>query len=329
MNYIGSKYTLSSWIETIIQKTLGSNLQDKVFCDMFAGTGVIGRRLKSQVKKVLSNDLEFYSYVLNQNYIGNNETLENKEQYLQKLNDLPLKQGFISKHYSFYSGRGYFKDENAGKIDAMREQIQIWFEKKEINTNMFYFLLASLIESADRVANTASVYGAFLKKMKKQALQDIVLEAAKFEITLSSHNVYNEDANVLIKKIKGDILYLDPPYNRRQYGANYHLLNTICLYDKFTPYGKTGIREYNHSNYCKSTKVLSCFEELIKNACFKYIFVSYNHEGLMTQNEIKNIMQKYGKYSLEAKKYSRFHADKLEKRGNKMTFEYLHILEKR
>lgn len=291
MNYIGSKYTLASWIELIIKNTVNVNLEDKIFCDMFTGTGMIGRVFKSQVEQILSNDLEFYSYVLNQNYIGNYKILKDKEKYIRLLNALPLREGFISKYYSLRSGRGYFKNENAGKIDAMRGQIQIWFERKKINESMFYFLLASLIESADKVANTASLYGAFLKKMKKQALQDMVLEAAEFGITKRSHKVFNEDANELIKKIQGDILYLDLPYNRRQYGANYHILNTICLYDNFIPYGKTGIREYNHSNYCKSIKVLSCFEELIKNACFKYIFVSYNHEGLMSQKEMQNIMK--------------------------------------
>jgi adenine-specific DNA-methyltransferase len=333
MNYIGSKFTLSSWIEKLIKQVSGKNLHEKVFCDIFAGTGIIARVFKSQVKKIISNDLEYYSYILNQNYIGNSYALKNAKEYLHKLNALTPQIGFISKYYSTKGerNRAYFSLENAAKIDAMRIQIQEWFDAKVIDKPMYYFLLSSLIESADRVANTASVYGAFLKKMKKSALEEIVLEPAYFEETASGHEVYNEDANELIKKIYGDILYLDPPYNRRQYGANYHLLNTICLYDDFIPYGKTGIREYNHSNYCKSTQVLSCFEELIKDANFQYIFLSYNHEGLMNQEQIAKIMQKYGHYFVEKKEYPRFIADKLEKRANKMnaTFEYLHVLEKR
>jgi adenine-specific DNA-methyltransferase len=125
-------------------------------------------------------------------------------------------------------------------------------------------------------------------------------------------------------------LYLDPPYNERQYSANYHILNTIALYDNFTPKGKTGLREYNRSNYCKKNEVAKEFEELIKNAKFKYIFLSYNNEGLMSEDEVKTIMKKYGKYKLEAKEYQRFKADKTENRNHKAdkTFEYLHILEK-
>ena len=83
------------------------------------------------------------------------------------------------------------------------------------------------------------------EKIKKTAQKELILEPAIFEINSHSHEVYNEDSNLLIKKIEGDILYLDPPYNAREYGANYHLLNTIAKYDNFTPKGKTGLRDYS------------------------------------------------------------------------------------
>ena len=142
--------------------------------------------------------------------------------------------------------------------------------------------------------------------------------------------VFNEDSNTLITKISGDILYLDPPYNHREYGANYHLLNTIAKYDTFTPQGKTGLRPYHKSNYCKRAKVVEAFDELIKNAQFRYIFLSYNNEGLMSLNQIRDIMQKYGKYDLQSTHYNRFKADKEENRTHKAntTNEYIHILEK-
>ncbi len=112
-------------------------------------------------------------------------------------------------------------------------------------------MLASLIESADKVANTASVYSAFLKHIKKSASKKLILKGAKFTKNDKSHKVFNEDSNELIKKISGDILYLDPPYNHRQYSANYHLLNTISLYKPFIPKGETGLPHYNRSKYCK------------------------------------------------------------------------------
>ncbi len=334
MNYIGSKYKLSSWIEQTVKDIVGDDLSEKTFCDIFAGTGIVGRTFKKDVKKVIANDFEYYSYVLNRNYIQNHQEIENKEIYIEKLNVLPpIDTGFIYNNYCFGSGSGrnYFSDANGKKIDAARVQIERWYESREIDEDIYYFLLASLIESADKVANTASVYGAFLKHLKKSAQKELVIEGAEFVVNDNTHEVYNEDSNELIKKIQGDILYLDPPYNQRQYGANYHLLNTIAKYDNFTPKGKTGLREYNRSSYCKKSEVLRSFEELLQNANFKYIFLSYNNEGLMSEDEVKKIMQKFGAYCLKTKEYSRFKADKTENRNHKAdkTFEYLHILEKR
>ena len=324
MNYIGSKYKLSYFISSSVKSIVGEDLSDKIFCDLFAGTGVVGRNFKKEVKKVISNDMEFYSYVLNKNYIENHEFLDN-EIYIKELNETNGEEGFIFNEYSENgkANRLYFSEHNGKKIDAIRTKIEFWKTEKKISSALYYFLLASLLESADKVANTASVYGAFLKKIKKTAQKELILEPAIFEI-------YNEDSNLLIKKIKGDILYLDPPYNAREYGANYHLLNTIAKYDNFTPKGKTGLRDYSKSAFCKKKEVEKSFDDLIKNANFKYIFLSYNNEGIMSSETIKKILSNYGKYDLLTTEYQRFRADKKENRNHKAssTTEYLHILEK-
>ncbi|MBP7356569.1 MAG: DNA adenine methylase [Cloacibacterium sp.] len=331
MNYIGSKYKLSYFISSSVKSIVGEDLSDKIFCDLFAGTGVVGRNFKKEVKKVISNDMEFYSYVLNKNYIENHEFLDN-EIYIKELNETNGEEGFIFNEYSENgkANRLYFSEHNGKKIDAIRTKIEFWKTEKKISSALYYFLLASLLESADKVANTASVYGAFLKKIKKTAQKELILEPAIFEINSHSHEVYNEDSNLLIKKIKGDILYLDPPYNAREYGANYHLLNTIAKYDNFTPKGKTGLRDYSKSAFCKKKEVEKSFDDLIKNANFKYIFLSYNNEGIMSSETIKKILSNYGKYDLLTTEYQRFRADKKENRNHKAssTTEYLHILEK-
>jgi len=333
MNYIGSKYKLSDFIKSTVYSVAGNDLSDKIFCDIFAGTGIIGRKFKCEVKKVIANDCEYYSFVLNKNYIENHAEIPAKETFLSELNCLPLlDNGFVYKNYCLGGNgeRQYFSDENGKKIDTIRLQIENWKTTGAISSGLYFFLLASLLESADKVANTASVYGAYLKHLKKTAQKELFLEPAHYELNINKHEVYNCNANELIKKIEGDILYMDPPYNERQYGANYHMLNTIAEYKPFLPNGKTGLRHYKRSDWCNRRKVCNVFEDLIKNAKFKYLFLSYNNEGLMSVDNVKRIMSKYGKYSLAQTNYQRFKADKNENRNHSAdsTKEYLHILEK-
>lgn len=333
MNYIGSKYSLLSFITNTITNVVGGDLSDKVFCDIFAGTGIVGRTFKPMVKKVISNDLEYYSYVLNRNYLGISDDIPNKEDYIRQLNDIPLvDDGFIFQNYCLGSGsnRQYFSDNNGKRIDAARQQIQRWKNAGSITDDVYYFLLCSLLESADKVANTASVYAAFLKQLKRTADVDMIIKSAEFFADGKQHDVYCEDANNLISNISGDILYLDPPYNSRQYGCYYHILNTIAEYESFMPAGVTGQRQYLRSDYCSKRTVKKSFESLIQNANFKYIFLSYNNEGLMTMDEIRQILSKYGKYDVISQQYHRFRADKEENRKHKSdtTTEYIHILEK-
>lgn len=333
MNYIGSKYSLLDFIDSTIKNVIDKDLSALTFCDIFAGTGIVGRHFKTQVRKVISNDIEYYSYVINRNYIGNHKEIKNKDEFIKRLNQLDgIDNGFIYTHYCLGGGnyRQYFSDQNGKKIDSIRTTIEKWKINGKISDDIYYFLICSLIECADKIANTASVYGAFLKKLKHSAQKEMILLPADYQLNNNDHKVYQEDANKLIKKIKGDILYLDPPYNSRQYGANYHLLNTIAEYNYFIPKGKTGLREYNKSNYCSKSKVEESFNDLIKNAHFKYIILSYNNEGLMHINTIKRIMSQYGHYQVYKKEYHRFRADKKENRNHlaDTTTEYLHILTK-
>lgn len=334
MNYIGSKCKLLPFLQQSIESTLKKHntkpLQDSIFCDLFAGTGAVSKAFKLKVKQVISNDKEYYSFVLNQNYITNYTPIIRADELLKTLNNTPLKKGKIFTHYALGSGSGrqYFSDENAMKIDGIRERIAAWRQSGFINEAEFYFLLASLLESADSVANTACVYGAFLKCLKKSATKELVLSPAVFESGHNSHKVFNEDSQNLITQISGDILYLDPPYNAREYGANYHLLNTIALYDDFIPKGKTGLREYKKSAWCKKSCVENALDFLLQNAQFEWIFVSYNDEGLLSLEKIEKLMKKYGRYACVKQDYQRFKADSTRQQKQSKTTEYLHILHK-
>lgn len=331
MNYIGSKNRMSGFLLGAMRDVAGDDWSDKVFCDLFAGTGAVGNAVKPLVRKVIANDLESYSFVLNRHYIGNCKPLAEWKFWLSELNNLPsVSDGFIYQNYCLGSGSGrcYFSDANGMKIDAMRRAIGGWLDEKSISEDMYFFLICSLLEEADRLANTASVYGAFLKKLKPMAMKTLVLTPASFDCTDQQNEVYQEDANALIHRIEGDILYLDPPYNVRQYGANYHILNTIADYQPFVPKGKTGVGPYQRSRYCSRVKVLDAFDDLLKNAHFQYVFLSYNNEGLLSPETIRQTMSKYGRYDRIEVRNQRFKADKDENRKHHAhnTTEYLHVM---
>lgn len=344
MNYIGSKSSLLNFLEESIKDVLTKNNEEKqtkemIFADLFAGTSCVGSHFKSLGYSIISNDIQYYSYVITKHMIENNGNLDKNKMsiLIDRLNNISGIEGFIYKNYTFEGTEGqehrrmYFTADNAKKCDAIRNEIENWLNTQQINENEYYFLLGSLINSIDKCANTASVYGAYLKKFKSSALKPMTLTPLPYTDGHVDCKVYNEDINSLIYKIKGDILYLDPPYNERQYCSNYHMLETIAKNDNPAIKGKTGLRNYESqkSVFCIKSKVCDAFDKLIKNADFKYIFLSYNNEGLMSFDEIKDIMSKYGTYSLYTKEYRRFKADNNRNNKADSTIEYLHCLIKR
>ena len=330
MNYIGSKYSLLDFIHRTISDVTGYKPgDDYIFADLFAGTGVVGASYRKEGCKVISNDIQYYSYVINKYLIEGSENID--ESLISSLDLLDDVDGFIFENYcaGSGSGRNYFTDSNGKKCDGIRIEIERLFNQNLISEETYFGLLAGLVNSIDKYANTASVYGAFLKHIKKSAQKQFKLELLP-RIQGPKGEVYNEDVNKLITRIHGDVLYLDPPYNARQYCSNYHVLETIARYDYPELKGKTGLREPNgqKSKYCSKRTLESEFENLIANANFRYIFLSYNNEGLMNVDAIKNILSRYGTYRCFTQSYRRFKADKDKNRNisGKETTEYLHCL---
>jgi adenine-specific DNA-methyltransferase len=212
--------------------------------------------------------------------------------------------------------------------DAIRDKIDAWKSSRKITDDEYYFLLCSLLESVDKVANTASVYGAFLKSLKRSAQKTLQITPAKLILNDNEHKIYNDDANKVARSNKVDVLYLDPPYNHRQYATNYHILETIAKNDKPEIHGKTGLRNYEKqkSQYCSRAQVKKAFVDLIKNAKAKYIFLSYNNEGLLSLKDIKEVMSSRGKYGRFTKDYPRFKADSSRNYSAEKTVEYLHYV---
>lgn len=345
MNYIGSKQTLIPFLNDVYRKIAVGD--EKSFCDIFAGTGAVGRHFKRLGLRVIANDVQYYAYALNKAYIEINEPprfARLREKYSAKIdsrspapddsvaavlafiNDLPGRRGFIARHYGPDGNRLYYTRENAEKADRIRQSIALWRRQGLITEHEYFYVLCSLLEAIDQVANTASVYGAYLKKVKPSARRPLALRPLELSNHVSGCEVFNRDANELIEEVECDVLYLDPPYNHRQYGANYHVLETIAAYDGPRLSGVTGMRDYVRSKYCQPKSARRALEEVVRKARAKHILLSYNDEGLLGLDEIREILSSRGKPSVFQKAYSRFKADNGREYRRDATVEYVHYV---
>jgi len=339
MRYIGSKQALLDRLSFEI------NLRapDKgVFCDLFSGSAAVARHLKKKNYKIISNDIMHFSYFLQAATIDINSKPDFNElnfepiEYLNKINIYDFdyfKSKFVVENYSPSKVRetGYFTTANALKIDAIRQQIDRWLKFTRISNEEYVYLVAALIEAVPFVSNTTGTYGAYLKKWDKRAFKPLTLKEHEIFDNGLLNKSYCEDGKKLIKKLKGDIIYLDPPYNNRQYGANYHVLETIARYDNPSVRGITSMRNNNdiRSNFCIKSKAKEELDVIIQNSNFRYIFFSYNNEGILSEEQIEEIFTKYCKTSsFEIVKIPYRRYKRNQNSYSKQLFELLFIGEK-
>ena len=320
LNYIGSKFKLFNWIyNNILEKTGWNDLNDKKIADIFAGTGIVSYNFRKLDANVTSNDVELYSYIITRALTCSiyNENIKEiiEEIQLQLCNKQYLNtHGFITKYYSPYNDneRMFFTVDNAMRIDYVRKYIE---EKRNIlSDNDYYFILASLIISADHISNVPAVYGCYLKKFKEKAMKELHLKPIHKLTSLHSNITYNNDVlkQNFLRNMKFDLVYLDPPYNARQYSKNYFPLNIIAkspeeLESEPELKGKTGIpTDCFVSPFCKKSEVKQAFKNLIEKLDTKWIFISYNSESLLNKQEILDIMKTRGNASVIEIDYKRF-----------------------
>jgi adenine-specific DNA-methyltransferase len=344
MRYIGNKTKLLDFIDATMD-ALG--LKKGVFCDPFAGTASVARHMKSRGFQVVCADLMRYSFVLQWAYVVANQypkflnlppevgvpnssdgqdpqiPLHRTIQYLNGLED--GSGGFIYRSYSPGGSAGrrmYFTDQNGRKIDAIRKTLDDWRQGGRLCDDEYYLLLAALLESVDAVANISGVYCAFLKGLQPNARRQLRLRPPQLVTdNLQQHRALQGDANELISSICCDILYLDPPYNVRQYACNYHLLETIAegwAQQEPQIYGKTGMRPYKHqrSRYCSRRGGERALRDLVEKARDRasctHLLLSYNDEGVIPPQSIERIMRETGKkrtYRKFERTYKRFRSD--------------------
>ncbi|MBM5782164.1 MAG: DNA methyltransferase [Pelagibacterales bacterium] len=350
MRFIGNKENL---VDRIYQTIITKDIKGESFFDFFSGTTSVGRYFKTRDYKVISSDLLYFSYVLQRAYITNNEdpkfdkllkTIDAKDDSLfsnsllkviNHLNNLTPVKGFIYNNYSdegtkdLSKPRMYFTSDNSKFIDAVRQKIEEWKESDLISEDEYFILLACLIETAPFYANIAGVYAAFQKKWDPRALKRISLRPISI-IKNSKQNVsYNTNSVELIDNITADIIYLDPPYNQRQYAPNYHLLETIAKYDNPKISGVAGLRNYDKqkSKFCNAKTALEELKYIANTACYKYLILSYNSEGIMKTKDIISTLEQFGKVETIEFDYLRFKSNSNgNSKNKKFVQEQLYIL---
>lgn len=315
--YLGSKNRLLDFLEKRILQNVTNKIN--VFVDIFSGTGVVANHFRKFSKTVIANDLLYSNFVVNKVFLNStkkNVRINKVKNLLDVLNRLKPQKGYCYKNF----GNTYFTKENASYIDAIRKKIEHLKKNKKITSQEYYVLLTSLLFAMDKVANTCGQYDAFLKhigkkpynKKGKHLVDNSVYKKIELKTPILSfdgnNKVYNENANGLIRKIKCDVLYLDPPYNHRQYIDGYHVLENIIRWEKPQLYGKTKKFKRDHlkSKYSQRVHATYVFEDLINNAKCNHIFLSYNNEGIIPDREIKRVLRRKGSLKVYKEQYNIF-----------------------
>ena len=342
MRYLGNKTDLLNFIYDTVFKYINDNKVKPTICDGFGGTGSVTQYFNFKNFNVISNDINNYSYKLcySRNCITKKditfELMSSNINEILKLLNMCKNKGFIYYNYSpnpdLEYERKYFTNENAERIDGIRVQIEEWYKNNKITEKEYIHLIAILIETVSLYSNIPGTYGAFLKEWDSRSLKQLTLTEEISDNLLAKFNndnkVYNNDIVTIVDEVESDILYIDPPYNERDYGMYYHVLETISKYDNpEIKQNKTGTKVTNNkSKWCTIKTAFGELEKIIKNSKSKLIIMSYNNEGIIPMKDIQCLFEVYGTYTTKKKLVKRFKCRKENK--NIEVHEYLHILEK-
>ena len=356
ITYIGNKRLLIGNIEKEVEKISGELGKEKLVCaDLFSGSGIVARMLKSHSSELIVNDLENYSKIINCCYLTNkNDYPECECEEIRKsiIEDCEKNKisGIITQNYAPKNDsdikpgeRVFYTHENALIIDTYRNLIDKYLPDPQNNLRKFF--LAPLITEASIHVNTSGVFKGFYKDKNtgigcfgasgKDALSRILgkieLNAPVFSNFESELTVFQKDAVELSNELSElDVAYLDPPYNQHPYGSNYFMLNLILKNKLDVEISRvSGItQDWNRSQFNKAAAALSSLEQIVANLKAKYIIISYNSEGFIGFDEMKNMLEKYGTLQTTAINYNTFRGSRNLHERNIHVSEYLFILKK-
>ena len=313
--YTGSKYKLMPWIRELILQYCPEH---KIFFDVFGGTGIVTAKMLDVVQSVIINDFLYSNEICYKAFFGSDEYDFQKLMLFAYEVAVADKKSLSDNYVSLNYGDKYFEYDNAKMIGFVREKIQRDYEARKLTEREFDILLASLLYSFDRCANTVGHYDAYVKGSFHS---NFVFELIEPIVSETEVTIYREDANELARRVCADIAFIDPPYNSRQYSRFYHVLETIVKWDKPSLSGKAmKPPPENMSEYCKVNAPI-VFNDLIQSLKVRYIVVTYNNtydskssssRNKITLEQIKEILNSRGKTQIFEKDHNRFNAGKTD-----------------
>ena len=310
--YIGSKTKLLSFIDDILKE---ENVTYHSVADIFAGTGVVGNHFNDRASIILNDTLES-NYLAHQAFLGpteiNKQILDKRIEHYNSLNAEKLKENYVSKHFA----DTYFSHATCKLIGFIREDIEAFTRSSRLNARERAYLITSLLYAMDRIANTVGHYDAYRR------VGDLSRKLELRTLLTNGHNgnnkIFRGDANQLVRSLESDVVYIDPPYNSRQYSDSYHLLENIASWKKPPVEGVAKKMDRTHLKSKYSLKSASAaFSDLIENIgpSTKYILVSYNDMGAngdqrsqsrILDHELISALERRGTLTIFKKEFRQF-----------------------
>ena len=306
--YLGNKYKLLPYITGVVNDECPDITS---IADIFAGTGAVSSAFTDKV--IITNDLMYSNYICNYAWFGAEEydpqiIIDCVVRY-NALTD--LEDNYMTDNFA----DTYFSRDDCAKIGYIREDIEVLYKKGDINTRERAILITSLLYAMDKIANTCGHYDAYRKGVEFDKSLELYVPMANRQNN-PNNQCFNMDSNELVKNIEADLVYIDPPYNSRQYCDAYHLLENVARWEKPEVFGvaRKMDRSTMKSKYCTQSAT-EAFEQLIGDIKAKYILLSYNNmaekgndrsNAKISDQDIMRILEKKGEVKVFSESYKAF-----------------------
>lgn len=306
--YLGNKYKLLPFIT----KVINTQCKDvKSIVDIFAGTGAVSSAFTDKI--IITNDLMYSNYICNYAWFAPQEYNPDKIiKYIIEFNEFDTyEDNYMTENFA----DTYFSKNDCAKIGHIRETIENEYKKNKINERERAILITSLLYAMDKIANTCGHYDAYRKGVEFEKKLELFVPVAEVHNN-ENNRCYNKDANELAPNISADLVYMDPPYNSRQYCDAYHVLENVARWEKPKVFGvaKKMDRSSMKSKYC-TISATEAFEDLVKNIDARYIVLSYNNmaekgndrsNAKITDKDIMRILGEKGEVQVFSESYKAF-----------------------